>query len=204
MNVNPMPYEVAGRVICKQAVDLWLKNLRYRWSRIRHITSPKEVPAHLLPKYSIYIPKNVSDVGRVTQELWNRFEYTYDSWDRLYDSIDTPASCWMRAFENTPLRDDCDGFHSAMYWTVSRMGGVRNCLLLTVATREIKQSHSVLIFSLGPSFYLVNYRYVSHALGGVEGTIEDLKRQHYRNRVEIISWELSEWDGRRWRTGRVK
>ena len=157
-----------------------------------------------MSKYCIYIPKTIVDVERVTHELWNRFAYTHDGWDRLYDSIDSPASCWMRAFEKTPLRDDCDGFHSGMYWLVSKMDGVRNCLLLTVATRGIKQSHTVLFFSLGASFYLVNYRYVSQYLRGLEEAIEDLKRQHYRSRVDIISLELSEWDGRRWKTGMVE
>ena len=192
---NPMPFEPINLA---WPARLWLTNLRYKWSRIRHRNSIKTMSREDTLRFKPYIPKTINDVRDTAREINSRFQWTMDSWDRLYDSIDSPASCWSRAFNNPPLLDDCDGFHSALYWAVSFY---MKCRLLTVATKEISQSHSVLVIKFMNTYYLVNYTYVSRPLPSMDAVLKDLDRQHYRGNMNMIAWELSKWNGEYWESG---
>ncbi|EEG78943.1 hypothetical protein [Dethiobacter alkaliphilus] len=128
--------------------------------------------------------------------LHNNFVWTQDGPGRLFDSIDSPASCWDRAFNYPPLRDDCDGFHSALYWAVSQHF---SCRLLTVATLPLHHSHTVLIIRNKGQYHLANYTYLSTALSDLDAVIKDLFRTFYRDKnVQMVTWELSVWDKTRW------
>ncbi len=158
----------------------WVSNLRYRWSRFRHRNSPKTSFLR-----QDLIPQNFSDIQRTAKELYKHFEYTLDDITRLYDSVDTPASCWNRAFTER-LKDDCDGFHSALYWAVSQRF---DCYLLTLVTKDIINSHSLLVVNYNGKKYFVDYTHVSNAYEGLRTLIKGVVK--YRRMPEIIIAEGS-------------
>lgn len=167
---------------------LWTDNLRYRWSAIRHSNSPVTTKVR-----QDLIPKKFEDIVKVAKTLRSNFVYTHDGIDRLFDSIDTPASCWERAFNPGPLEDDCDGFHSALYWAVHQNF---NCWLLTLVTRNIVNSHVILYIQHNGHYY-VDYEYMSSKFNSFEALIEHIGK---RRSMNIVSYNLSSWkDG--WQKG---
>ncbi len=186
----------------ERASKLWVKDLRYRWSSIRHHSSPKAVSwvlGRYLEEHSL-IPKTIGDIKKSAEALMLNFDYTNDGVDRLYDSIDTPASCLERAFlKAEPLMDDCDGFHSALYGLVDYNF---NCRLLTLVTRKIEASHTLLIVSHPTEYGYVcfDYTYVSDILLNINAVVADAQRRLYTGVTDIIYSELSKWDGDRWKS----
>ncbi len=184
----------------ERASKLWVKSLRYRWSSLRHSNSPKKVSGileHYLEEHSL-IPKTIGDIKKSAEAIMLNFDYTSDGPDRLYDSIDTPASCLERVFlDPEPLRDDCDGFHSALYGLVDYNF---NCRLLTLVTRKIEASHTLLVVSHPTDYGYVcfDYNYVSEVLLNMNVIVADIGRRLYKGVTDIIYSELSKWDGDRW------
>lgn len=175
---------------------IWVKQMRYKWSSIRHKDSPKHFTQEQQQKYKILIPKTLKMVHHLSQEIYHRFQYTNDSWDRLYDSIDSPASCVLKAFENPPLKDDCDGFHSALYWFVSHNF---DCRLLTTVTQDIKNSHTLLLLKHNKKYYYIDYTYLSKEYKNIPLVIDDIKKRRYNNISNFIMYyELSEWKNNQW------
>ena len=170
---------------------VWFKNLRYRWSKWRHRKSKMFISVSDDISYG-RIPKNLSDIKGLTSEIMKRFKYTPDGLDKLFDSMDTPASCWHRTFFQTPLRDDCDGYHAALYWAISKRF---NCALLTVLTDDIVNSHTVLIAKTDGGYCLVNYLDVQMNLPDLDSVVKYLLNKYYQNKVSIMATELSKWDG---------
>ncbi|NLN07086.1 MAG: hypothetical protein GX167_05635 [Firmicutes bacterium] len=148
-----------------------------------------------LEQYRKYIPATVNEIKHTMRQLYHRFIWTQDDLGKLFDSMDTPASAWDKAFSNPPLRDDCDGYHAALYWAVSFNCP---CRLLTVVTGDIKNSHTVLVIRDGQHYYLANYNYLSRPLATIEDVLKELQQTYYKKTTAIIAWELSYWNGRRW------
>jgi len=163
-------------------LKLWTDNLRYKWSGIRHAGSPVTTNVR-----RDLIPRNFSDIQKIADELRANFEYTRDGIDRLFDSIDTPASCWDRAFNPGPLKDDCDGFHSAVYWAVHHNF---RCWLLTLVTRNIVDSHVLLYIRHGGHFCL-DYTYLSDRFMTFDSMVEYIAA---RRNMDVTSTTLSTWD----------
>lgn len=180
----------------KQLSQIWVSQLRYRWSAIRHAQSVKVLTQEQFNKYKPFIPKSLNSIKNIAKEINNRFQYTNDSWDRLYDSIDSPASCVLRTFENPPLKDDCDGFHSALYWFVSHNF---ECRLLTTVTEDIKNSHTLLLLKYNQEYYYIDYTYLSKGYKNINSAINDIKKRRYNNITNFIMYyELSEWKTNQW------
>ncbi|MFA5558829.1 MAG: hypothetical protein WDA59_05140 [Methanofastidiosum sp.] len=151
-------------------------------------------------KYKRYIPSSLSEVKKVAELLYKNFQYTPDDLTKAYDSIDSPISCWLRAFENSGrLCDDCDGFHSALYWPVSYNF---ECRLLTIVTQNIKDSHTFLTFKTNDGYYYVDYTYLSPPFANMDDLVMHAENRLYKNKTFMISYELSKWDGGRWQTSR--
>ncbi len=164
--------------------ERWVSNLRYRWSRVRHKNSP--VTTRLREDL---IPQTFGDIQRTARELYKHFEYTLDDITRLYDSVDTPASCWERAFTGK-LKDDCDGFHSALYWAISQK---YDCYLLTLVTKDIVSSHSLLVIEHNDKKYFVDYIYVSNGCDRIDTLISGVAK--YRKMQNVILAEGSAFNG---------
>ena len=174
-------------------INLWIKCLRYEWSALRFKNSIKQLDEGV---YKEYIPSSLLQVKRVAEEVHNRFQYTPDNISHLYDAMDSPASCWQKAFEDSPLKDDCDGFHAALYWAVSFNF---DCGLLTVVTSNIKDSHTILYFENEGLLHYVDYVYLSNGFANMGDLINHIQNRRYKSRgTEIVDSELSCWDGNRW------
>ena len=172
--------------------NLWTKNLRYKWSSIRHSNSPTGMTAEQFAKYKRYIPSSPTQIKQIAELIYKNFEYTPDGLDKAYDALDTPVSCWLQAFEKTPLRGDCDKFHSALYWAVSFNF---ECRLLTIVTQDIKDSHTLLTFKTDEGYFYVDYMYLSKPFNNIDDLV-----MHVENRLKtfMICYELSKWDGGKW------
>ena len=183
----------------KHLSKIWATQMRYRWSAIRHKHSPKELTPAQYNKYRHLIPNHNSQIITTAQQINNRFKYTNDSWDRLYDSIDTPASCVLRTFERPPLRDDCDGFHSALYWFVSNSRNY-DCRLLTVVTNNIVDSHSLLLIKNRHSeYFYIDYTYQSQLSKTIPPLVNHIQQRRYDHRhTQIMYSELSFWNNKQW------
>ncbi len=180
----------------KHLSKIWATQMRYYWSTVRHSKSPKRLSTEQAQKYKSLIPRTASQIQKTAQEIYSRFEYTNDNWDRLYDSIDTPASCVLRTFETPPLRDDCDGFHSALYWFVSQTFNTR---LLTVVTDNIHDSHSLLICQANQNYFYIDYTYTSPSYPTVSHCVEHINQRRYVSKnTAIMYYELSLYTGFRW------
>lgn len=176
------------------AGKIWTKHLRYKWSYLRHFRAVKKIDS---TPYADYIPTTAEGVKSLTGELHRRFDYTPDGADRLFDSIITPAAAWLEAFEDPPLKDDCDGFHSALYWAVSHNF---DCRLLTAVTEDIRRSHTALAFmDKNNLLYLVNYRVVTPGQDCIEKIKDRFIASQYRDpEIKVVYWELSFWAGSIW------
>lgn len=73
-------------------------------------------------------PYNLLEVRNEAKKLWAHFQYTYDDVTQLFDAMRSPATCYAE-YKQGILRDDCDGFHAALYHMVHRGG--RECFLIT-------------------------------------------------------------------------
>ena len=173
--------------------------MRYYWSAVRHRNSIVEISGNKLDQYRQYIPATITEIRHTMQQLYKRFAWTQDGVGKLFDSMDTPAATWDKAFSNPPLKDDCDGYHDALYWAVSFNF---DCRLLTVATRKIRDSHTVLVIRDGQHYYLANYNYLSRPVATMTDILSLLQETYYKRKpTVIIAWELSYWNGRRWESG---
>ncbi len=179
--------------------ELWVRDLRYKWSYIRHQNSPKTIKGELLKliKSKDLIPDSLDSIVRVANALYLNFEYINDGIDRLYDSIDSPASCLERALINSPLKDDCDGFHSAFYGLVDYNF---DCRLFTVVTKDIKRSHTMLVVKPQKSdnYIYLDYTYKSPEFINKNGMVAQVKTRLYEGITDIIHHEFSKWDGSKW------
>ncbi len=168
----------------KSLARFWATDLRYRWSKIRHRGSLLSTNV----REDLY-PETVPALKETAVELHKNFVYVRDGFLRLYDSIDTPANCWNRAFNPGPLKDDCDGFHSALYWA---SGKHFECYLVTIVSTDLVNSHTSLWL---PGVGIIDYTRL------YEGSNLDqlvAKLQKRRKIPGIILIELSDWNGVKW------
>ncbi|MDD5416926.1 MAG: hypothetical protein PHU12_03040, partial [Candidatus Aenigmarchaeota archaeon] len=47
--------------------NLWTKNLRYKWSSIRHSNSPTGMTAEQFAKYKRYIPSSPTQIKQIAE-----------------------------------------------------------------------------------------------------------------------------------------
>lgn len=55
----------------------------------------------------------------LAKTLLESYEYTPDGPSQLFDAMRPPAYCY-KEYKQGKLRDDCDGFHSALYHILDR------------------------------------------------------------------------------------
>lgn len=133
----------------------WVEQARTRWSNARLGESMRD-----------YTPKtaqinSVADLSAAIKRLYPGFHYTYDDASKGFDAMDTPPQC-LANLEAGDLKDDCDGFHAAIYYLIQkRMPGAKDPHLVTVVTEPFWRSHTMCVFDLSENGknqrYLVNY-----------------------------------------------
>lgn len=99
--------------------------------------------------------KTLTDIKNLVVRLYEKFEWTKDGVDELFDSICPPPYNYKRYCDGL-LKDDCDGFHSLVYHCLKNSG--IECYLLS--TCAIGSGHCVLIFKYRNKWYVNDYRTV--------------------------------------------
>lgn len=163
-------------------IYLWLNYLRYWWSAIRYYKSPQttEVRVDL-------IPVSFSDIPVTVSEVYSRFTYTQDGLAELFDAMDSPAGAWERTFKQG-LRDDCDGFHAALYWALHHNF---TCYLLTIATIKIIDSHTLICFEYKGKIHYIDYTYISKGYDNISEVITAITKQ--RKMAKVLSVATANW-----------
>ena len=117
------------------------------WSNIRFKNRVKDD----VDLYERDIIESIDDVRRVSQQIYNRFKYVQDGIDQLWDAIIPPPQNYLN-YVNGEIRDDCDGFHSAMYHCVHK---TYECYLLSVFGPGT--GHCLLVFKCGDLWHILDY-----------------------------------------------
>lgn len=109
------------------------------WSNIRWCRAVKRYPVDVMPLDDCNdFYKFLSDTAA---RIYDKFNYTKDGMDELGDSMRPPAQCYKDAVEGT-LKDDCDGFHAALYHAMAAQG--KPTYLIAVLPRNFKSGHCIL------------------------------------------------------------
>ena len=105
----------------------------------------------------------------------------------LFDAMDTPPQC-LQYLEGDGLKDDCDGFHSAIYWLIKTIADdTYDHRIITIVTKPFWKSHTMCTFKLKGKMYLVDYNSV----------IEVSSYYDILNNVDnSVYWHLNTWDGK--------
>lgn len=159
--------------------NLWLK-LRVYWSNYKN----KKNIVNLYVEEKVHSPYELT---KWAHEWYKNFEYTYDGIEDLFDSMRFPAECYYR-IKTSILKDDCDGFHAALYHIAIESHLV--AYLLSYVDSKIINSHTVIIIKYLGRYWLIDYDSMI-----VDDTLEDLlKKQENRRKIEIIAHNLVEFD----------
>jgi len=171
---------------------MWIGSLRYEWSAIRHHSSVKKLDLEL---YAKYIPAagDLAAIKSLSELFMLRYEFTRDDLSELFDSMDTPASCFKQIIDSPPLRDDCDGYHAALLYAV----GINNeTQLLTYVTKSYIKSHTLLVMKLDSEYYYVD----NNQFGGPFAALPELVNDRAKGQ-RLWAVEFSHWNGRKWQRG---
>lgn len=156
----------------RRLTKAWLK-LRITWSNTKNKRNLVDMPIVEL----INTPKELETISK---KLYKNFYYTYDNIDQLGDSQRFPAQCY-KELKDGCLKDDCDGYHAALYHIANKRG--IKCYLLTYITKSLVDSHTVLLMHYGGRYYKLDYDRLSSA-----DTIKKLITK------DIYCWNLTQFD----------
>lgn len=99
--------------------------------------------------------KNCAEIRRLLLRLYDKFNYTDDGVDQLFDAVTPPPQNYQYYLDGE-VKDDCDGFHSLLYHCLAKSG--IECYLLTVHPTKITSSHCVLLLKLNGLYRVIDYR----------------------------------------------
>jgi hypothetical protein len=124
-----------GLVGCLAA--LWLKRLRYPWSRLRQRLCEGRYLKTELPE--------AKSLQQIRTHL-RKVTWTADGFFHLWDALSYPETVWAKK------KDDCDGFAVLAAELLERLHPSLNPVLVTAAVRPLKRSHTVCAFKDGQKF----------------------------------------------------
>src|SRR5690606_12163374 len=116
--------------IISLAAALWMRRLRYPWSRVRRVFERRHRDVALPVVHSI------EDV----REALSQITWTRDGLFHLYDSVSRPETTWAKK------RDDCDGFAALASELLHRLDPRLSPVMVTVVLRPLRKSHTVCAF----------------------------------------------------------
>lgn len=122
------------------------------------------------------------DVLKIARILYKNFQYTYDNATELFDSMRYPAQCYLD-YKQGKLKDDCDGFHAAMYYILENNNF--DCCLLTYVPKKVTDSHTVLLIKYINRIFKLDYRTLT-SYNSVDNLISELEKKH----GTLISYNL--------------
>jgi len=160
----------------KFLAKIWLKRIRYKWSRLYRKLYTKKYQDVELPVVS-----SMADVSKCLREV----EYKADKAKELYDVIGTPQSVWAKK------HGDCDDFSSLAAGLIESWRPNRNPVLLTVITDPFKRSHNVCAYQFGKYYYCIsnwlNCRTVCYDFKNYEDIAEWVARHTGSN---LLCWDI--------------
>ena len=166
-------------LICKVFLDYW----KPFWSSVRWCGKRKEEAVSLLDTV-----RNETELRSMLSNVNNHFHWTMDGITQLFDSYQ-PVEYLYNKYVECKTRDekvegDCDDAHSIIYHILKENG--YDCVLFTIATRPISQSHTMVIYKEVGCYNLVNYRAVTHYPKGT--TIQDIVDDYNKSRGYKKEW----------------
>lgn len=76
--------------------------------------------------------------------VYEKFHYTKDGIDQLGDAVRPPAQCYKDLVDGA-LKDDCDGFHSALYHIMTQENIPGPMYLASISARDGSKGHAILV-----------------------------------------------------------
>lgn len=163
------------KLICK----LWLR-FRVYWSNLKNKNDLKDCDVD-------GVFETPASIAEWMNRFYHNFEYTPDGWEDLFDSMRFPAECYQRITSKV-FRDDCDGYHAAMYHIAKKKGF--ECCLLTYIPTEIKEGHTVVLIKYLNRYWILDYNKVL-----VNNTLKEVLDDTLRRRkVELVAYNLVDFD----------
>lgn len=173
------------KILCKIWMD-WIKPI---WSKIRWTGKNKETAAPCEET-----AKTIQQIKSACSNVYRHFRWTMDDISELFDSF-TPVEYLYNKYKEAEdsehkLEDDCDGFHSIIHHILAQ-NGVES-YILSIATKPIKNSHTMCIFKLDDSYYLVDYTSVKKYGTSVSDIVNEyISRKKYD---KAYYWNTQYWD----------
>ncbi|MEZ4502316.1 MAG: hypothetical protein R3C39_06805 [Dehalococcoidia bacterium] len=155
---------------------LWLRFLRYPWSRLRRGVFERRWADAPLPRAT-----SIEDVSALLSEI----EWVADGPLHLFDAVSRPASTWARR------RDDCDGFASVAARLLEGMSPATRPVLVTVVTWPLAKSHTVCAFrdlDDGSWRTFDNARLLEDRFASVD----DVARRVAQRGARVLCWDVVE------------
>ena len=159
----------------KYLANLWLK-LRVSWSNYRN----RDNIVNIAVDEKINIAYSLASLGHA---WYSNFEYTSDGIRDLFDSMRFPAECYYK-IKTSIFKDDCDGFHAALYHVATQ--NKLDAYLLTYVNTTLIKSHTVVLIKQLNKYWVVDYTTMisDDTLSGVIDKV--LKRRN----VELLTYNL--------------
>lgn len=161
-------------------ITAWLRlfarffdNIWWPWWSNTHWNSSKEDD---LPIADEDIVTGVVSLRRECMRLYEKFSWTGDGIEELFDSILPPPQAYRKSLAGQ-IVDDCDGFHSVVYHVLSKSGF--ESYLLTAHTRSV--SHCALLCKIDEMWHVCDYFTVYPGFETAAEAIED----YNKNFVEV-------------------
>ena len=153
---------------------LWFANCIWWpfWSNIRW-NSECKLEAQV---EEAHLVKNLTEIKTLVKTLYTNFNWTADGADQLGDSICPPAYNYKR-WQESVLKDDCDGFHSLVYHCLSASN--IECYLLSVT--HLKGGHCVLLFKYNGKWYVNDYTRVHKGFATAAEAIADYNTTYIKS-----------------------
>ena len=128
-----------------------------------------------------------ASIAESMDSLYKYFEYTPDGITDLFDSMRFPAECYKKLITSV-FKDDCDGFHAAMYHVAKKKGF--DAYLLTYIPTDIKEGHTVVLIKYLSRYWILDYDKVL-----VNNSIEEVLNDTVnRRKVELVAYNITEFD----------
>lgn len=155
------------KIISDIAISWWCfwSNIRFRKSIKENIEIKKEENI-----------KTIDDILTLVFKLYQKFKWTKDGFDQLFDAITPPPQNYQHYLDGL-LKDDCDGFHSLVYHILYNNN--INCYLLTA--NAINGGHCILLFKLNNLWYINDYKKIYGGKEDVKEIIQEYNQIFSKN-----------------------
>ena len=149
------------------------------WSNLRFKKSVKHISVRDEDLIDGYDPVTVR---KLCSTIYKKFKYTPDGFDKLWDAI-TPPTQNYKDYTEGEVRDDCDGFHSLLYYFLSygcdkgeEFLKVGHIYLLSVCAKG--GGHCVLVYEYNHKWHVIDYKTVYKGFNTLEEAVADYNKDY--------------------------